>query len=317
MYKKELSGVFAPVTTPFHEDGSLDLDGLKKNMEFYANSTLHGYLALGSNGENKSLVGEEKYHVLKTIIENKGKNQYVMAGCIAESTYETIELAKKAESFGADFITLLPPSYFKSQMTDETLERYFTDVASSVSKPCLVYCAPQFTGGITLSVGLVKKLAKHPNIAGIKDSSTGNISNYLLAAPDDFAVIAGSANFFIDALLGGATGGILSLANVFPHIVVELFNTFVDKDYDTLFAKNKQVLKLNKSVSGRGGVSAVKAAMTLAGLVGGFPRLPLLPLKPQDLQALTDAYHGLFQKYRELVLRPDSFTGRKVDWWQH
>ena len=317
MYKKELSGVFAPVTTPFREDGSLDLDGLKNNMEFYANSTLHGYLALGSNGENKSLVGEEKYHVLKTIIENKGKKQHVMAGCIAESTYETIELAKKAESYGTDFITLLPPSYFKSQMTDEALEKYFTDVASSVSKPCLVYCAPQFTGGITLSVGLVTKLAKHPNIAGIKDSSTGNINNYLLAAPDDFAVIAGSANFFIDALLGGATGGILSLANVFPHIVVELFDTFEKKDYDTLFAKNKQVLKLNKSVSGKGGVSAVKAAMTLAGLVGGFPRLPLLPLKPQDLQVLTETYHDLFHRYRELVLQPGSFTERKVDWWQH
>ena len=317
MYKKELSGVFAPVTTPFHEDGSLDLDGLKKNMEFYANSTLHGYLALGSNGENKSLVGDEKYHVLKTIIENKGKKQYVMAGCIAESTYETIELAKKAEFFGADFITLLPPSYFKSQMNDEALERYFTDVASSVSKPCLVYCAPQFTGGITLSVGLVTKLAKHPNIAGIKDSSTGNINNYLLAAPDDFAVIAGSANFFIDALLGGATGGILSLANVFPHIVVELFDTFVNKDYDSLFAKNKQVLKLNKSVSGKGGVSAVKAAMTLAGLVGGFPRLPLLPLKPQALQVLTETYDVLFKSYRELVLQPSSYAERKVDWWQH
>jgi 4-hydroxy-2-oxoglutarate aldolase len=314
MYKKELSGVFAPVTTPFHENGSLDLDGLKKNMEFYANSTLHGYLALGSNGENKSLVGKEKDDVLKTIIENKGKNQYVMAGCIAESTYETIELAKKAESFGTDFVTMLPPSYFKSQMNDEALERYFTDVASSVSKPCLVYCAPQFTGGITLSVGLVTKLAKHPNIVGIKDSSTGNINNYLLAAPDDFAVIAGSANFFVEALLGGATGGILSLANVFPHLVVELYETFENKDYESLFAKNKQVLRLNKSVSGRGGVSAVKATMTLAGLVGGFPRLPLLPLKPHDVQVLTDTHNKLFQNNREILLQPDS---AKVDWWQH
>jgi len=312
MYKKELSGVFAPVTTPFHEDGSLDLDGLKKNMVFYANSTLHGYLALGSNGENKSLVGEEKYQVLKTIIENKGKNQFVMAGCIAESTYETIELAKKAESFGADFITLLPPSYFKSQMTDEALERYFTDVASSVSKPCLVYCAPQFTGGITLSVNLVIELAKHPNIVGIKDSSTGNINNYLLAAPDDFAVIAGSANFFVDAIRGGATGGILSLANVFPHIVVDLFDTFVENDYDKLFAKNKQVLNLNKSISGKGGVSAVKAAMTLVGLVGGLPRLPLLPLKAQDLQELTETHNRLFQVYREQVVEPNLLNERIV-----
>lgn len=289
MYKKQLSGVFAPITTPFFENGGLDLDGLKKNMEFYASGPLHGYLALGSNGENKSLVGEEKFQVLKTIVDGKGKSQYVMAGCIAESTYETIELAKRAESAGADFITLLPPSYFKSQMSDDVLEKYFSDVADSVKVPCLVYCAPQFTGGITLSVGLIARLAAHSNIVGIKDSSTGNIDNYLLAAPEHFAVMAGSANFFVNALLGGGTGGILSLANAFPQVTADLYDTFVAKDYEKLFAMNMQVLKLNKSVSGKGGVSAVKAAMNLAGLAGGFPRLPLLPLKGQDVQALSDA----------------------------
>jgi len=288
MYKKQLSGVFAPITTPFHENGALDLDGLKKNMEFYAESSLQGYLALGSNGENKSLVGEEKFEVLKTIVDNKGSNQYVMAGCIAESTYETIELAKRAEAAGADFITLLAPSYFKSQMTDNVLERYFTDVAGSVSTPCLMYCAPQFTGGITLSAGLIAKAAKHPNIVGLKDSSTGNIDNYLMVAPDDFAVMAGSANFFVNALLGGATGGILSLANAFPQVTGELYDAFVAKEYESLFERNKNVQRLNKSVSGKGGVSAVKAAMTLAGLVGGFPRLPLLPLSQQDIQVMAD-----------------------------
>jgi len=287
-YKKQLSGVFAPINTPFFEDGRLDLHGLQKNMEFYSGSALQGYLALGSNGENKSLVGEEKFRVLKAIVDNKGKSQYVMAGCIAESTYETIELAKRAQSLGADFITLLAPSYFKSQMTDEVLERYFTDVAGSVSTPCLVYCAPQFTGGITLSTGLVSRLAKHPNIVGIKDSSKGNIDNYLLSAPDDFAVMAGSADFFVNTLLGGGTGGILSLANVFPQVTGELYDIFKARDYDRLFAGNKRLLKLNKSVSGKGGISAVKAAMNLAGLNGGFPRLPLLPLKPQDVQTLEE-----------------------------
>jgi 4-hydroxy-2-oxoglutarate aldolase len=286
MYKKELSGVFAPITTPFHMDGRLDLDGLKKNMSFYANSSLKGYLALGSNGENKSLVGGEKFQVLKAIVDNKGENQYVMAGCIAESTYETIEIAKKAESLGADFLTLLSPSYFKSQMTDDVLEIYFTEVADSVKTPCLVYCAPQFTSGITLSAALISKIAKHPNIVGIKDSSVGNIDNYLLAAPDDFAVIAGSANFFCTALIGGGTGGILSLANAFPQVTHELYKAFVAKDYETLFRLNKRLQKLNKSVSGKGGVSAVKAAMNLAGLVGGYPRRPLLPLNQRDVQVL-------------------------------
>ena len=288
MYKKQLSGVFAPITTPFSKEGKLDLKGLEKNMEFYANSPLHGYLALGSNGENKSLVGEEKAQVLKVIIENKGKNQPVMVGCIAESTYETIELAKVAESMGADFITLLAPSYFKKQMTDQVLLKYFTDVAERVNTPCLVYCAPQFTGGIVLSPGLVSNLASHDNIVGIKDSSTGNIDNYLLAAPEDFAVMAGSANFFVNALLGGGTGGIVSLANAFPQVTAKLYDLFVQKKYEELFAYNMEVLRLNKAVSGKGGVSAVKAAMNLMGLAGGYPRLPLLPLEEKEIGALEE-----------------------------
>ncbi len=153
-------GVFAPITTPFDDKGEVAYDKLKDNMGFYAKSGLKGYLALGSNGENKSLSNSEKEKVLATIIKNKGSDQVVMAGCIFESTKETIEFARVAQGLGTDFITLLPPSYFKKEMTDPVLLRYFSDVAGSVTTPCLVYNAPQFTGGTTLSVSLVKEIAK-------------------------------------------------------------------------------------------------------------------------------------------------------------
>jgi len=169
-HKQNLSGVFAPITTPFFADGTIDFDGLKRNMERYAKSPLKGYLALGSNGENKSMLTEEKLRVLEIIVKNKGAHQVVMTGCIAESTFETIGIAKEACAIGTDYVTLLSPNYFKKQMTDAALLKYFTDVADSVDKPCLAYCAPQFTGGITLSNSLVKQLAAHPNIVGMKDS---------------------------------------------------------------------------------------------------------------------------------------------------
>lgn len=282
MHKELLRGVFAPITTPFTSEGALDLQGLKYNMDKYAKSPLHGYLALGSNGENKNMTADEKWEVLDVIIKNKAVNQKVMTGCIAESTYETIQVAKQAEKMGTDYITLLSPSYFKSQMTDKALLKYFTDVASSVNKPCLVYCAPQFTGGITLSASLVKELATHENIVGIKDSSTGNIDSYLLAVPKDFAVLAGSANFFVSSMLNGAVGGVISLANAFAEITVSLYDLFKEKKYDECFTLNMEILRLNKAVSGKGGVAAVKYAMDLAGYVGGFPRLPVLPLDEKD-----------------------------------
>ena len=286
--ERKLMGVFAPITTPFDEKGEVAYDKLKENMEFYAKSPLKGYLALGSNGENKSLSNSEKEKVLETIIRNKGPEQVVMAGCIFESTKETIEFAKIAQGLGADFITLLPPSYFKKEMTDPVLLKYFTDVANSLTTPCLVYNAPQFCGGTTLSVNLIRDLAKHPNIKGVKDSSTGNIESFLLAVRDTFNVMPGSANFFVNGLIMGAPGGVISLANVFPEITCKLYDLTISKQYEEAFRLNEKVIQLNKTVSGTGGVAAVKYAMDLAGLYGGNPRLPLLPLGDEVKRKIED-----------------------------
>jgi 4-hydroxy-2-oxoglutarate aldolase len=125
---------------------------------------------------------------------------------------------------------------------------------------------------------LVKEVAKHPNIVGVKDSSTGNIENFLLAVRDTFNVMPGSANFFVNGLIMGAPGGVISLANVFPEITCQLYDLTVSKKYEEAFKLNERVILLNKAVSGTGGVAAVKYAMDLAGLFGGNPRLPLLPL---------------------------------------
>lgn len=278
MLEQKLMGVFAPITTPFLADGAVDYKGLESNMQFYAGSGIKGYLALGSNGENKSLTNDEKLKVLEVIMKNKAADQTVMAGCIYESTFETIDMAKKMEAFQPEYFTLLPPSYFKKQMTDPVLYKYFTDVAEAVHTPCLVYNAPQFCGGTTLSVSLIKQLAGHPCIKGIKDSSTGNIESILFAVRDTFSVMAGSANFFMTTLLMGGIGGVISLANAFPAITNELYTLTVNKQYEKAIALNDRVLQLNKTVSGKGGVAAVKYAMDLAGLVGGDPRLPLLPI---------------------------------------
>lgn len=290
--KERLKGIFAPITTPFTADGEIDFESLKKNMQKYAVSSIHGYLALGSNGENKSLTNDEKIEVLKVILDNKSPKQIVMAGCIFESTMETIEYARKFEKLEVDFITLLSPSYFAKMMTDEVLIRYFTDVASSVSTPCLVYCAPQFSAGIVLSSNVVKEVSKHSNIVGIKDSSIGNIDDYIAAVDDNFAVMAGSANTLFQAILMGATGGVISLANAFPEICVEHYECAAQGDLVKGIELNKKILMLNKAVSGKGGVAAVKAAMDVAGFVGGFPRLPLIPLKQEDKNALKKKLAG-------------------------
>lgn len=284
---KLCSGVFSPITTTFNDDGSLNLAALKENVLKYAKTPLAGYLALGSNGENKSLTWDEKIAVAKVIIENKAPEQVVMAGSIFESTVETIAFAKEMEQLGVDYITLLSPCYFKSMMKDDVLIKYFTDVASALDTPCFLYNAPQFCGGITLSVNVINACAKHPNIVGIKDSSTGNMEKIALSAPEGFQVLSGSINTFLSCLLNGGIGGIISLANSTPEVVCRLYDYVVEGRLDKAAALNKELIKANLSVSGKYGVAGVKYAMDCNGYFGGAPRLPLLPI-PEEGKAVVE-----------------------------
>lgn len=108
----------------------------------------------------------------------------------------------------------------------------------------------------------------------MKDSSTGNIESILFAVRNHFDVMAGSINNFFMGMITGASGGVLSLADSFPDITVELYRLLASKHYDKAVALNDRILQINKIVSGKGGVAAVKYAMDLNGLVGGYPRLP-------------------------------------------
>jgi 4-hydroxy-2-oxoglutarate aldolase len=273
----ELSGVFAPISTPFSADEAVDLSALRFNLERYARSGIRGYVALGSNGENKSLSEGEKLAVLETVLEHKGQEQVVMAGATYEAQRDTERFFREAGARGADFGLLLSPSYFRRFMTDEVLFRYFATVADASPIPLLVYNAPGFCG-ITLSPDLVRRLSTHPNIVGMKDSARDGIEAFLESASDTFLVMAGSINFLFPAMLAGAVGGTVSLANSFPRIAMELFKCGVARDEERGQVLQERARRINSAISGRYGVPGVKAAMALAGLRGGIPRRPLLPL---------------------------------------
>lgn len=278
----KLSGVFAPVSTPFAKNETVDYEALKFNMERYARSGILGFLALGSNGENKSLTEEEKLRVLEIIVEHKAPRQVVMAGATYEAQRDTERFFALASKLGADFGLLLSPSYFRKQMTDDVLWRYFTTVADVSPIPILLYNAPGFCG-VTLSPQLVEHLSSHPNIVGMKDSSPSGIEAFLAYESDSFHVLAGSVNFLFPAMMDGAVGGTVSLANSFPDLSVELFECGKRRDVEKGRSLQDRAIRINNAISGRYGVAGVKAAMNLAGFRGGIPRRPLLPLtSPQE-----------------------------------
>ncbi len=278
---RKTAGVFVPISTPFADDEEVDYDALRFNLERYAESGVLGHLALGSNGENRSLTEQEKLRVLDTIVKHKGPGQVVMAGATYDAQRETERFLAQAADLGADFGLVLSPGYFRKQMTDEVLYRYFSTVADASPLPILIYNAPAFCG-VTVSPGLACRLAAHPNIVGMKDSASSGIEEFLKFENEKFHVLAGSANFLFRAMMGGSVGGTVSLANSFPALAMELFRCGQARDEARGIPLQERVARINSAIAGKFGPSGVKAAMNLAGLRGGIPRRPLLPLTAEQ-----------------------------------
>ena len=285
----KLSGVFAPVVTPFRND-ELQLDDLRYNLRKLNGSSLAGYLALGSNGEFRSLDDREQILVLEVFAKEKG-DKVVMVGTACESTKQTIGKSKTAGEMGFDFVSILTPGYFAKRMDGPTIKGYYERIADSLTIPVLLYNAPGFTGGVQIPPKIVRELSQHPNIVGMKDSSPTGPARFLCCIDPgaDFHVLAGSADFFYPSLHLGASGGIVSLANALPEPCCEVYRLFTEGRYDEARDLHFRLARLNAAVSGTHGVAGVKAAMECTGFKGGEPRHPLIPVTAEARDAIRSA----------------------------
>lgn len=279
MARKHPIGIFAPVATTFGDDGELALDRFRSNMEWYAGSALDGVAIMGSNGEFVSLSPDEKLRLIEAGVEAIGGRKQVIAGTGVESTRGTIELTKAAAELGVDFALVVTPHYYKPRYDKAAYVRHFHAVADASPVPVIVYVMAAYTG-VDLPVDTVVEIAKHPNIVGIKDSG-GNapkVGELVARTPEDFSVLAGSANFLYAALCLGAKGGILALGNVAPQQCQDVRQAFLAGDHEKARALQFNLLAPNTAVTTGFGIAGLKAAMEMIGLQGGDPRPPLLPL---------------------------------------
>ena len=291
----KLHGIYPPITTPFNHEGDVYKIKIEHNVTKWNLTNLAGYVVCGSTGESVFLTAEEKTLCWELVAKHAAPGKTLIAGTGVESVRETVQLTNRAAEIGYKAAMVRTPHYYKSLMNrNEAQLLYFRAVADQAKIPLMIYNWPQTTG-IDIAPEVVSKLAEHPNIIAIKESS-GNLEKVMQMireCPAGFQVLVGSAPTLWPSLQAGAVGAVLAFANAAPYATITIWEAHRTRETEAGWDWQGRIARAARLVTVKYGIPGLKYAMDLNGYYGGNPRLPLVPVGPEARKEIEDAFEGL------------------------
>ena len=282
---RNLKGSIVALVTPFHADGSVNFEKLRELVDWHIENKTDAILTLGTTGESSTMTHEEDDAVLQCVIAAAGGRVPVIAGTGSNSTQTMLEKSLRAERLGADGLLLITPYYNKGN--PEGIYRHFATVADAVHIPCILYNVPGRTG-CSISVENVARLAKHPNICGIKEAS-GDMSYAMKIAHcvgPDFALWCGNDDITLPLLSIGGSGVISVWANIMPRQCHDMVMDYLEGRQEQAVATAVQYLDLMNGLFMEVNPIPVKTALNQMGKDVGPFRLPLCEMTEAHQEAL-------------------------------
>lgn len=287
---EKFKGVAVALNSLYDENNNLNIEATKKLVLKYKEIGVNGVYACGSTGEGFLLSTEERKQLAAAVKEVTGDDMFLIVHVGSASTKESCELAKHAESIGADAISAVPSVYYR--LPEESIALHWNTITEAADLPFIIYNIPALTG-YDLSYNLFKKMCANEKVIGIKNSSdsTCQIERFSQLGGKDFVVFNGPDEQFLAGRLMGAKAGIGGTYGTMPELFVHI-NKLIEKG-DIEKAKvwqnriNECIFDLLSCPSLYG---ASKAVMTIRfGIDCGKPRLPFLPLEDKEkAQAIAD-----------------------------
>jgi 4-hydroxy-tetrahydrodipicolinate synthase len=287
MPKPTLNGIFVPNITPFTRNGELDLKALRVCVNFWLENGVSGLVPCGSNGEAPYLSRQERMKVIETVVDEANGKIPVIAGTGSMSTRETIDFTKDAKDLGVDAALIVTPFYFKP--TNREIHEHYRTVSETVDIPIVVYNVPKFTGFSLEPVFIQQLVSENKKIIGLKDSSgnIGAITETIRLVSDKISVLAGTADVALPTLLLGGKGAVLAVANVFPKLCCQLYESIKNGKFEKAKTLQKRISFANEVLVKRyNQLSAIKEALKMQELPCGYPRKPALPLENEEKKAV-------------------------------
>lgn len=282
-------GVFCALNAIYDKDDSIDRDKMKQLVKVYKSLGVRGVYACGSTGEGFLLSTEERKQVAAAVKEAAGDDFTVIVHIGCASTKESIELAKHAQSIGADAISAVPSVYY--HLPAESVKLHWESIINATDVPFIIYNIPQLTG-FDLSPAMLGEFAKNEKIIGVKNSAEPVylMERYRKAAGDDFIIFNGSDEQFVGGRIMGADAGIGGTYGCMPELFVAL-----DKLVNENRIEEAKILqyKINDCIfdllACKSLYGAAKQVISLRfGIDCGQPRSPFLPVSREDAKPIAD-----------------------------
>ena len=271
-----LRGSLVALVTPF-KNGKVDVDTLKKLVEWHIEQGTHGLVPVGTTGESPTLTHEEHEMVVTETVKAAAGRVPVVAGAGSNNTAESLRHMKHAKAVGADAALVVTPYYNKP--TQEGLYAHFATLHDAVELPIVIYNIPP-RSVVDMSPKTMGELAKLPRIIGVKDATgdLSRVSQQRIICGVDFLQISGEDATAHGFNAQGGVGCISVTANVAPALCSALQSACLTGDYAKALEIQDRLMPLHQAVFTEPGLVGVKFAMSELGLCSDEVRLPLTPL---------------------------------------
>ena len=286
-------GTYVAMVTPFTQDGKIDEEGFRSNINFLIDKGVNGLVGAGTSGESATLTHEEHKKVVEVLIDEVDGRVETIAGSGSNSTQEAIELTKSAEELGADAALIITPYYNKPQQ--HALIKHYQAIADETDIPIVAYNVPSRTG-IDMSVDTIVELAKIDGVDAVKEASgsVDKVSEIYKALSDegledDFNILSGEDALTLPIMALGGTGVISASANVDPKRMVLMVDSILNDDFTRAQELHYEMVNVIKALFIESNPVPAKTAMNIMGLPSGPLRAPLTEMKEENIEILKNA----------------------------
>ena len=292
---EKLHGIVVPMVTPLTLNAEIDYKATEKLVEHLISGGVHGIFVLGTTGEAQSLSAVQRESFVEFVGKQiNGRTRYIV-GVSDTNIADSVKLATAAQAAGAEGVVATPPYYFAPSQSD--MVNWFTALADASPLPVYMYNMPSHVK-VNIDPATVAKLALHPNIKGLKDSSHNmtyfQTLSYLTRDEEDFVLFVGPEEQTAQVVLLGGAGGVNGGANMFPELYVKSYNAAVAGDLETVKKCQKAILHISTAIYNVGGyLPSLKGALELLGLCNRTLALPYTAMSEDKMPALKEALAGI------------------------